>query len=178
MASVHLQVPHSQVPRPLQICLLLARHVLLSREQSQALPVHMGSHLHTRQSHVPWPGEGGGGGAEFGALSSLYDRRIYETPGSSRFVVWSPLTPAELVVVAVAAEVVALAEAAAVALLGVVPDLALAHAAHALPVVAADVRAVVLAAVAVHVLRGHVVAAALAVAAHPPLVAPEGPTGR
>lgn len=83
------------------------------------------------------------------------------------------LTSAEFVVVTVAAEVVALAEAAAVALLGVVSDFALAHAAHALPVVAADVRAVVLAAVAVHVLRGHVVAAALAVAAHAPLVAPE-----
>lgn len=39
LASVHLQIPHSQLPRPLQICPFFARQVEVSREQSQALPV-------------------------------------------------------------------------------------------------------------------------------------------
>lgn len=57
LGSVHLHMPHSHVPRPLQICLLLAIHVLLSREQSQALPVHMGSQTHTLHSQRPCPEE-------------------------------------------------------------------------------------------------------------------------
>ena len=57
LGSVHLHVPHSHDPRPLQICLLLAIHVLLSREQSQALPVHMGSQTHTLHSQRPCPKE-------------------------------------------------------------------------------------------------------------------------
>lgn len=84
------------------------------------------------------------------------------------------LTSAQLVSGAVAVEVVALAELAAVPLLGVVPLLALARAAHAVAVAAADVRAVVLAAGAVHVLGGHVVAAAFALPPDAPLVTPEG----
>lgn len=83
------------------------------------------------------------------------------------------LTSAELVSRAVAVEVVTLAELPAVPLLRVLPRLALAGAAHALPVVAADVGAVVLAAGPVHVLRGHFVAAALALPAHATVFAPE-----
>lgn len=62
---------------------------------------------------------------------------------------------------------------AAVPLLGVVSLLALARAAHTVPIVAADVRAIVLAAGPVHVLRGHVVAAAFTLSAHTAFIAPE-----
>ena len=57
LGSVHLQEPHSQIPLPLQSCLLLAMHVLLSREQSQALRVHMGSQTHSLHSQLPCPEE-------------------------------------------------------------------------------------------------------------------------
>ena len=57
LGSVHLQAPHSQVPRPLQICLLLAMHVLWSREQSQALPFQLGLQMHSLHMHRPLPGQ-------------------------------------------------------------------------------------------------------------------------
>lgn len=55
LGSVHLQVPQSHVPLPLQICLLLAIQVELSREQSQALPDHIGSQTQTLHLHSPCP---------------------------------------------------------------------------------------------------------------------------
>lgn len=83
------------------------------------------------------------------------------------------LTSAQQVPRAVAVEVVALAVQAAVPLVGILPLLALAGAAHALAVVAANVGAVVLAACAVHVLSRHVVAAAFALFAHAAFVTPD-----
>ena len=83
------------------------------------------------------------------------------------------LTFAQLVPGAVTVEVVTLAVLACVPLVGVVvPLLALARAADAVSVVAADVGAVVPPTGLVHVLRGHVVAAALALSAHASFVAP------
>lgn len=82
------------------------------------------------------------------------------------------LTSAELVVGAVAVEVVALAVLPGVDLRGVLPLLAFARAAHAVAVVAADVRAVVFSAVGVQVFRPHLVLAALAKAPDAAVVAP------
>lgn len=140
--------------------------VLLSREQSQALPLQNGSQMHTLQSQIPWP--------------SRKDSLSTANPpsGDQLFILFcgeaATLTSAQLVSRAVAVEVVALAELAAVPLLGVVPLFALARAAHALSVAAADLRAVALAACAVHVLGGHVVAAAFALPPDASLVTPEG----
>lgn len=83
-----------------------------------------------------------------------------------------PLTTTQLVAGAIAAEVVTLAELAAVSLLGVLPVLALAPAAHAVSIVAADVGGVVFATGPVHVFCGHVVAAAFALSAHASLITP------
>lgn len=84
-----------------------------------------------------------------------------------------PLTSTELVVGAVAVEVVALAELAAIDLGGVLALLADAGAADALTVVAADVvRAVGFPAVCVHVVRSDVVSAALAGLPDASVVAP------
>jgi len=82
-------------------------------------------------------------------------------------------TSAQFVPRAVTVEVVTLAVQAAVPLFGLVSLLALACAAHALSVVAADVGAVVLATGPVHVLRGHIVAAAFTLSAHAALITPE-----
>lgn len=84
-----------------------------------------------------------------------------------------PLTTTQLVAGAIAAEVVTLAELAAVSLLGVLPVLALAPAAHTVSIVAADVGGVVFATGPVHVFCGHVVAAAFALSAHASLITPE-----
>lgn len=83
-------------------------------------------------------------------------------------------TSTEFIIGAVAVEVVALAEFAAVAFFGIVPFLALAGAAHALAVIAADVRAVVLAAVLVQVLGRHLVFSTFTLPANTALIAPEG----
>lgn len=80
------------------------------------------------------------------------------------------LTSAKLVSRAVAVEVVALAELSTVPLLGVLSLLALACAAHAVSVVAADVGAIVFTAGPVHVLCGYVVTAAFTLSTHTALV--------
>ena len=84
----------------------------------------------------------------------------------------APLTSTQFVVGPVAVEVVALAVLPVVDLGGVLPLLALAGSAHALPVVGADVRPVVLAAVGVQVLGAHLVLTALAHRADTPRVTP------
>lgn len=82
-------------------------------------------------------------------------------------------TSAELVVGAVAIEVVTLAVFSAVDLSGVVSLLAFAGSAHAVAVVAADVGAVVLAAVGVQILRPNLVRAALALTSDATIVTPD-----
>lgn len=83
------------------------------------------------------------------------------------------LTSAELVVGAVAVEVVAFAELAAVRLCRIIPLPALTGTADAVAVVAADVRAVVFPAVGVQILGPDVVLAALARLPDASFVAPE-----
>lgn len=82
-------------------------------------------------------------------------------------------TSTEFIVGTVTVEVVALAVFAAVAFFGIVPLFALAGAAHALAVVAADVCAVVLAAILVQVLGGHLVLATFTLSANTSLIASE-----
>lgn len=57
LGSVQLQVPHSQVPLPLQICPFDAIHGVVSKEQSQALPVKLGKHSHTLHLQIPFPAQ-------------------------------------------------------------------------------------------------------------------------
>lgn len=122
----------------------------------------MGSQMQTLQLHSPCPEKKP---KEFNVvLSSAFALLHLAGP---------PLTTTQFVAGAVAAEVVTLAELAAVSLLGVLPVLALAPAAHAVSVVAADVGGVVFATGPVHVFCGHVVAAAFALSAHASLITPE-----
>lgn len=88
------------------------------------------------------------------------------------------LTSTQFVSRAVTVEVVTLAELAAVPFLWVGSLLALACAAHAFSVVAADVRAVVFTAGLIHVVCSHVVAAAFAISTHTAFKTPETIKGR
>lgn len=81
-------------------------------------------------------------------------------------------TSTELVVGAVAVEVVTLTVLATVVLLWVVPLLTFALAAHTLAIVAAEIGAVVLAAGLLQVLAGHLVFPALTLSANTILIAP------
>lgn len=83
------------------------------------------------------------------------------------------LTSAELVVGAVTVEVVALAVLAAVDLRGILSLLALAGAADAVAVVAADIRTVVFSAVGIQVLCPHFVFAALAKTSDAAVITPD-----
>lgn len=103
-----------------------------------------------------------------------------EIPKLRSFVGWdsdvgtsASLTSTEHVVGAVTVEVVALAELAAVAFCGILPLFALAGAADAVSVVAADVGTVVFSAVCVQVLCVHVILAALTHAPDTTHVTPE-----
>lgn len=83
------------------------------------------------------------------------------------------LTATQFVAGAITAEVVTLAELAAVSLLRVFPVLALTSATHTVSIVAANVSSVVFATGLVHVFCGDVVTAAFALSAHASLVTPE-----
>lgn len=81
-------------------------------------------------------------------------------------------TSTQFVAGAITAEVVTLAELAAVSLLGVVPVLAFACATNTVTTVAANVGRVVFTARSVHIFRGNVIAAAFALSPHVSILTP------
>lgn len=82
-------------------------------------------------------------------------------------------TSTQFVAGAITAEVVTLAELAAVSLLGVVPVLAFTCATYTVTAVAANVGRVVSTARSVHIFRGDVIAAAFALPPHVSILTPE-----
>lgn len=136
--------------------------MVLSSEQSQALPVHIRSQTQALHSQRPCP--------EKKIKSFLVVQvSIYAFASAHR----PTFTSTQFVAGAITAEVVTLAELAAVSLLGVVPVLAFTCATYTVTAVAANVGSVVFTARSVHIFRGDVIAAAFTLSPHVSILTPE-----